>query len=176
MREKTPQNKKTQEIALPAGCRTYEEGQAVPARYTIFNYVLVPIEMLNHLATRETLDQPTQQAAPEILPAVFQLLYLEEMGTFAGLCQQIATLGIQTTQTRFTQALHLQGLWESKPSLRVPGVAIKFLGRQFKVDLAQNKSWGLFKRSSIESFSLTTTDTTVAQEPKKLKATGDINN
>ncbi|KAJ9065197.1 hypothetical protein DSO57_1022119 [Entomophthora muscae] len=40
----------------------------------------------------------------------------------------------------------------------------------------QNKSWGLFKRTSIESFSLTTTDTTVAQELKKLKAKGDINN
>ncbi|KAJ9065198.1 hypothetical protein DSO57_1022120 [Entomophthora muscae] len=132
MREKTPQNNRTQEIALPAGCRTHEERQAVPARYTFFNYVLVPIELLNHLTTRETLDQPTQQATPEILPAVFQLLYLEEMGTFAGLYQQIATLGIQTTQTRFTQTLHLQGPWERKPSLRVPGVAIKLLGGQFK--------------------------------------------
>ncbi|KAJ9053673.1 hypothetical protein DSO57_1021956 [Entomophthora muscae] len=90
-------------MSLPNGWRDYKVGQDVPPGLGIYNNFLLPIDQYNTLKTRRlfpTTPAITAPMQPEIPNIVFQPLCTAEIGAFAGLRHENASLWINSTNVR----------------------------------------------------------------------------
>ena len=163
-------------MALPPGWTDYSEGDPVPAGFTIFNGMLIPTEQFNLLSRKGIFTAPAALPQEEntVTPLMLQRLRSAQIGTFAGHCGENATMWIDNTETKFSQIGYPQELWPSEVSLRLTSIAAKFVGEWFQKNPTLNNNWAEFKKAFTEQFCLKDTDTMIAQELKKIKMTGTI--